>query len=193
MSSPRKRTTTNHSQLAFQWADAAAGGPSDSVPSFGACPPSPPECASVSNMDTVPEADSVVAAPHVGYEPSHPWHYYRLGDHAAPIPLESIPPSLNAGEDLAARMPKSPIKRAVFLKDMLDAEHCALDEAQRRYQDIAERGAEALSRYDREIAHGGNDELAVASALALTYNHISRALGWVAWLQRQASPQPCSR
>ncbi len=193
MSSPRKRTTTNHSQLAFQWADAAAGGLSDSSPLSGTGAPFPPECAAASYTETLPEADSVVATPHVGYEPSHPWHYYRLGDHAAPMALESIPPSLNAGEDLAARMPKSPIKRKIFLKDTLDAERCCLQEDQRRYQDLVERGAEALSSYDREIAHGGNDELAVASALALTYNRISRALGRIAWLERQTSPNPRSR
>jgi hypothetical protein len=50
---------------------------------------------------------------------------------------------------------------------------------------LIEHGVDALSQYDREIAHGGNDELAWASAIALKYNHISGARGRVQWLEQQ--------
>jgi hypothetical protein len=42
---------------------------------------------------------------------------------------------------------------------------------------------EALSSYDRTIAHGGNDDLAWASAVALKYTQISGARGRIASLQ----------
>jgi hypothetical protein len=36
------------------------------------------------------------------------------------------------------------------------------------------RGGDALSKYDREIAHGADDELAWASAVAIKFSHISQ-------------------
>lgn len=67
---------------------------------------------------------------------------------------------------------------------MLDVAVAELAERRDRYQSVVERGAEALSRYDREIAYGGNDELARASSLALPYNNIAWLSGRVLGLQR---------
>jgi hypothetical protein len=67
---------------------------------------------------------------------------------------------------------------------MLTHEQAALTADQERYTDIVQRGAEALSRYDREIAHT-SDAMAVATALALKYNHIGQGLGRAAWLANE--------
>jgi hypothetical protein len=52
------------------------------------------------------------------------------------------------------------------------------------------RGPSALSDFDRNIAHGGDDELAWASAVALKYNHFRAGLARIAWLHRQIEPAP---
>lgn len=66
---------------------------------------------------------------------------------------------------------------------MLDDQQRQLEEDKKRYQDLLERGPAALSDYDRNIAHGGEDELAWASAIALKFIHISGGLERVAQLQ----------
>lgn len=119
------------------------------------------------------------------YDPGHPWHYYWAGDAAAPPPFEEIPPADDAGRWLERDLPKNPAKRLARLRELLTVETQRLQDDRTRYEDIATRGAEALSRFDREIAHGGNDELARASALALKYNHIRMGLGRVKWLGEQ--------
>jgi len=119
------------------------------------------------------------------YPPSHPWHYFHAGDNAPPIPVDQIEADPDAGHWLAERLPKNPAKRAQKLQKMLTHEEKALAADREPYTDIVQRGAEALSRYDREIAHT-SDAMAVATALALKYNHISQGLGRVAWLTKEA-------
>jgi len=116
------------------------------------------------------------------YPPSHPWHYYHGGDNAAPIPVGEIPPNEDVGRYLESELPKNPAKRIARLRELLDRERAQLEADRRRYQDIVERGAEALSRFDREIAHT-SDAMARASALALKYSHISYGLGRVEWIE----------
>lgn len=118
------------------------------------------------------------------YSPSHPWHYYHAGDNAPPIPLELIEPNPDAGRWLAERLPKNPKRRIEVLREMLKKERTSLAADQDRYKQIVDRGAEALSRFDREIAHT-SDAMAVATALALKYTHVSQGLGRVAWLTAQ--------
>ncbi len=118
------------------------------------------------------------------YEPTHPWHYLSAGDGAAPIRLSVIPADKQAGRFLEAAMPKNPKKRLVRIRELLDQESERLAEDKQRYMDVIERGAKALSRYDREIAYT-NDDIAVASTLALKYRHISLGLGRIAWLEEQ--------
>lgn len=106
-----------------------------------------------------------------------------------PIPVEEIEPDIDAGRYIEQELPKNPAKRAEKLRTMLAEERQRVEEDKWRYQEIVERGAEALSRYDREIAHS-NDEMAVATALSLKYNHIRYGLGRVAWLESRLGIKP---
>jgi hypothetical protein len=118
------------------------------------------------------------------YEPTHPWHYLKAGDGAAPTPVHEIPADDEAGAFLEADLPKNPKKRLERIRELLHQERERLAEDKQRYLEVVERGVEALSRYDREIAYT-NDEIAVASTLALKYRHISLGLGRIAWLEEQ--------
>ncbi len=124
-----------------------------------------------------------------GYDPGHPWHYYTAGDNAAPIPFEQIPPCGDAGRWLEQELPKNPAKRIAKMRELLEREEQQLGADRQRYDEIIAHGAEALSRYDREIAYGGNDELARASSIALKYNHIRLGLSRIAWLRQRVSSQ----
>lgn len=121
------------------------------------------------------------------YGPGHPWHYYRLGDNAAPMPVDAVPPAKGLEHTFDRELPRRGPKRIVKARELLDAERRGLEADRQRYQAIVERGADALSRYDREIAHGGDLEMARASALALTFNHIAWRLGRIAVLERELS------
>ena len=68
--------------------------------------------------------------------------------------------------------------------EMFMRESQQLEADRSRYAEIVERGAEALSRYDREIAHT-SDAMARASALALKYRHVSFGLGRVEWIRKE--------
>lgn len=118
------------------------------------------------------------------YDPTHPWHYLPQGDGALPVPMNQIPTDEDAGGFLENSLPKNPKKRLERIRQMLgeEREHLAADKL--RYVEVVERGANALSRYDREIAYA-NDEIAVACTLALKYRHISLGLGRIAWLEQQ--------
>lgn len=128
-----------------------------------------------------------VAGPPVStnaYDLTHPWHYLSAGDGAEPIRLSDIPPDEQAGRFLEAAMPKNAKKRMTRIREFLEQERERLARDKLRYLDVIERGAEALSRYDREIAYT-NDDIAVASTLALKYRHISLGQGRIAWLEEQ--------
>ncbi|HWL93126.1 MAG TPA: hypothetical protein VNT79_06300 [Phycisphaerae bacterium] len=118
------------------------------------------------------------------YDPGHPWHYYHEGDAAPPIAVDDIEPDLDAGRFIERDLPKNRAKRTARVGAMLAEERQRVEEDRRRYQEIVERGAEALSRYDREIAHS-SDEMARATALSLKYNHLRWGMGRVAWLESQ--------
>lgn len=119
------------------------------------------------------------------YDPGHPWHYYWAGNGAEPLTFDEIPPAEDAGRWLERDLPKNPAKRLARMRELLTAETQRLAEDRRRYEEIVARGAQALSHFDREIAYGGNDELARASTIALKYNHIRMGLGRVRWLRDQ--------
>lgn len=125
------------------------------------------------------------SAPSVGrYDPGHPWHYFSEGDAAPPIPVDEIDADLDAGRGIERDLPKNRSKRIQRMRELLEHERQRVEEDRIRYEDIVQRGAEALSRYDREISHT-SDEMARASALSLKYNHIRFGLGRVAWLRKQ--------
>ncbi len=122
-----------------------------------------------------------------GYGPGHPWHYLPDGDNAPPVPFDDIPPAEDYGRSLERELPKPATKRIIKARGLLAEERRDLEQARARYDDVIARGADALSRYDREIAYGGNDELARAGTLALLYSQISWRRGRIAYLERMVS------
>ncbi|HEY7116908.1 MAG TPA: hypothetical protein VH475_09995, partial [Tepidisphaeraceae bacterium] len=129
-----------------------------------------------------PEADEVNG---YSYDPAHPWHYYHEGDGAEPLPLEQIPARPVALDNFGVKWPKNPTKQKLMLEQLLDTQRTQLDQDEVRYRELVENGIEALSSYDRNIAHAGNADLAWASAIALKFVHISRGRGRIECLQRQ--------
>lgn len=147
-------------------------------------------------MDAPPPADassppdSTVAAE---WNPGHPWHYLRDGDYGPPVPFADIPASPADEHSFSHAFPKHPVRRAAKARQLLEAERAALEERRQRYEDILQRGAEALSNYDRTIAHD-DDEMAVAESLSLLYNQIAWYRGRIAFLEAaQAIPAPRRR
>jgi hypothetical protein len=129
-----------------------------------------------------PDADETRSSE---YDPGHPWHYYDQGDGADPLPLDAIPTRPVGTEPFNVKWPKAAAKRCLMMDKMLASQRVQLAEDEQRYQCLLKDGVEALSRYDREIAHGGNDDLAWASAIALKYNHVSGARSRIVWLEQQ--------
>jgi len=119
------------------------------------------------------------------YDPGHPWHHYHEGDAAEPPLLADIPARSTTESQVGTKLPKNPAKRRLLLERMADEQRRQLVEDERRYQDLVERGVEALSRYDRTISSGGNDEMAWATAIALKYSHICWGRGRVQWLEKE--------
>lgn len=136
-----------------------------------------------------PQADEADA---IEYDPGHPWRYYVKGDGAEPLPLDAIPARPTTIDRLGVKLPKNPAKRLAFLQKMLNDQLRQLAEDESRYQELIDRGAEALSKYDREIAHGGNDDLAWASAVALKFNHVSGGRGRILLVRQQVHNEPAS-
>jgi len=122
------------------------------------------------------------SVPVIQYEPGHPWFYLSRGDGQKPIPLEQIPAAECDGRFIE-KLPKDPAKRRAKLEKLLADEIAHLAGYELHYNELIQRGAQALSEYDRAIAHGGDAELAVASSLALRFNHIANSRGRIRWLQ----------
>lgn len=142
--------------------------------------------------ESPPGEQSFVPSPADGYGPGHPWHYLKRGDNAPPLPVEAIRTANAIADTFKRDLPKSGPKRLVRARELLNQERQALKEDCRRYLEIVDRGADALSPYDREIAHGGDLEMARASSLALTHNHIAWRKGRVAFLERELT-RPVAR
>jgi len=142
--------------------------------------------AAIDNWARKTVADCTIA-PSDRYDPGHPWHYLPEGDNAAPIPIEQIEADIDVGRHIERELPKNPKKRAEKLQSLLAQEREHVQQDKLRYQEIIERGAEALSRYDREIAHT-SDAMAIATALSLKFNHIRYGLGRLAWLEQKVVP-----
>lgn len=109
------------------------------------------------------------------------------GDNASPVPFEDIPASEESARAMERELPKPRAKRIIAVRERLESERRELDQARVRYQEIIDRGAEALSHYDREIAYGGNDELARAGTLALLFNQAAWRKGRIACLELEHS------
>ncbi len=108
------------------------------------------------------------------------------------MPFDSIPPAEDYGRSLERELPKPAAKRIIKARQLLEGERRGLEQTRLHYEDVIERGAEALSRYDREIAYGGNDELARAGTLALLFNQIAWRKGRIAYLEQLRS-RPLAR
>ena len=121
------------------------------------------------------------------YDPGHPWHYYHEGDGAEPIPVAAIPAAEMAFDELGAKLPKDPKKRRRVLSSMLQDATRQLNEDERRYSQLVDDDFDALSEYDRNIAHNSNDALAWASAIALKYNQIRFTKGRIRLLTELAA------
>ena len=125
-----------------------------------------------------------------GYDLGHPWHYLARGCGGIPIPVEHIPPPSPSAHDAPLKLPANAVNRSVKLRAIYqDEQHCLAD-CKGRYEEIAENGVDALSWYDREIAHAGDLELAWACSIALAYNHVVSCLGRLAWLRKELGLAP---
>lgn len=121
------------------------------------------------------------------YDPGHPWHYYHEGDAREPMPVDDIPP---APDPVLPTAPRNPKKRLEFFRRALADQEQQLAQDKHRYRELIDNGPDALSDYDRNIAHDGNDELAWASAMALKFNHIRHGLGRVTALRLMLAMPP---
>ena len=117
------------------------------------------------------------------FGPGHPWYYLSRGDGRQPVPVDEIPMNTRADIGLPGRLPRDREKRRGAVLKALHEQRKQLIQDRERYTQLVNRGAAALSAYDRENAHGGDDELAWASALALKFNHISNGLGRIGKLE----------
>lgn len=134
-----------------------------------------------------PEADEVDDH---NYDPAHPWHYYHEGDGAEPLPLEQIPARPAALEHFGIKWPQNSAKRRARMEQVLVSQRKQLAEDEARYQDLIENGIQALSGYDRDIAHAGDVDLAWASAIALKFVHVSGGRGRIECLEEQLGLKP---
>jgi len=119
------------------------------------------------------------------YDPGHPWHYYHEGDGSAPPLLADIPGRSTTENQIGTKFSKNPTKRRALLAQMATDQRRQLAEDERRYQELVDRGVDALSRYDREISSGGNEDLAWATAIALKYSHICWGRGRAQWMANE--------
>ncbi|TWT44946.1 hypothetical protein RAS1_13660 [Phycisphaerae bacterium RAS1] len=135
-----------------------------------------------------PQENSNLSAPSgCSYGPGHPWHYLLQGDNAQPVAFDDIPASEESTRAMAQELPMPRVKRIIAVREQLESERRELDAARVRYQEIIDRGTAALSRYDREIAYGGNDEMARAGTLALLFQQAAWRKGRIACLERERS------
>lgn len=130
-------------------------------------------------------AEPESAEPEEAYGPGHPWHYLDRGDGAVPAPPSRIAPNDGARSAVERDLPKQPAKRIVAARSLLERDQAKLAETIREYEAVVERGADALSQYDREIAYRGDLEMARAGTIAILYNQIAWWRGRVQALERE--------
>lgn len=111
----------------------------------------------------------------MSYDPGHPW-YYKLGGQV--LAIADIQPVTVTHEDYNRC-------RKTYKTDeqMLNAFQERLANDIKRYTELKERGAAALSRYD--ILMQG-EESALHTALSLKHNHISFCTGYIRFIQQRA-------
>jgi hypothetical protein len=119
------------------------------------------------------------------FAPGHPWHYLGRGDNAKPPPASQVPPNPAAKSAVERDLPRQPAKRIVAARSLLERDQTKLGDTIREYEAVVERGADALSQYDREIAYRGDLEMARAGTIAILYNQIAWWRGRVQALERE--------
>ena len=119
------------------------------------------------------------------FPPGHPWHYLERGDNATPPPPSQVPPNPSAKSAVERDLPRQPAKRIVAARSLLERDQTKLADTIREYEAVVERGADALSQYDREIAYRGDLEMARAGTIAILYNQIAWWRGRVQALERE--------
>ncbi len=181
-------------QLLFKWGEPETKNRSDANEVSGSGVPAKLPASDVSPVTVGVVSDGVndhdAAGAGFSFDPGHPWYYYHMGDKAQPIPFKEIPASTNAAESTEQALPKAGGRRKVKARIMLEEERRALDETRARYLEVIERGVEALSRYDIEIASQGNADMARSVALSLLYNQIAWRRGRIEYLEQVVNQQP---
>lgn len=142
--------------------------------------------AALGPASTAPDTEEFVSD-REPYSPGHPWHYLTRGDNAVPLPADKIQASPSSRPSLDRDLPKEPVKRIVAARRLLDSERERLAELAARYEAVVEHGADALSRYDREIAYGGDLELARAGTIAILHNQIAWTRGRIELLETESA------
>ena len=103
-----------------------------------------------------------------GLKPGHPWYYIKGNP---PLPVEAITPS---DASLYDNLPQDRHK----LEAMLSAASADLTPAIARYQELLEKGGNALSDYElKSMTHP------LSSALAYKHNHIAHQKGLIVALE----------
>ena len=130
----------------------------------------------------------------VDYEPTHPWYYLNGGTPPEP---EAIGPAdiaqaklhnIHLPYSISKSLPdKQGVKRRAALPAALESARQMLAKTIARYRDVLARGPEALSAFDRTIAHD-DDRMAVASALSMMNNHIANEKAVVLFLEAELFP-----
>lgn len=111
------------------------------------------------------------------YTPCHPWYYLTGG---APLHPDNIEPGTC---DYTFATKKGNLDEQITHAE----EHLKADIE--RYMDIVTRGVDALSHFDRTIPFGNDEQLALATALALKHNHICYYKGLLRALESSCSEQ----
>lgn len=109
-------------QLTFDWSA------SPRTESDAAEPPVSPVHIEHSTEGVSASAHVDPGAHHDGrYGPGHPWHHHPLGDNAAPIPADAIPPANGLEDTFDRELPRRGPKRIIKARELLDAERRALE------------------------------------------------------------------
>lgn len=102
-----------------------------------------------------------------GYGPGHP-QYYILG--GRPLDPEEMAPRKTVNDEV---WPRNPIEREVKIRAFLAAAEAKLEEDIASYNDLRQRGTEALTPFQRYMEYG------LEKAFSLKYAHITYRLGLI--------------
>lgn len=110
-----------------------------------------------------------------GYSPGHPW-YYKLGGKI--LTIDEIEPM-----DVDPEMFAYCRKRYKSASEMLAAHEASFAREAVLYNDLVARGIEAVSKFDRECAYGGDDQMAYCGSLSLVHNHLCYDKGYIKYIR----------